>query len=317
MKLHPCFAITFAASGLSLVALGAAQEASDGYSLRIPGRGWIQMAGVCNADPQQITCWKPTGEPDAKLSEFLNAYYLVNPQQRLEIRYKHRSLMMVMKSMFSPGAGQGNINFNNINVDPGGQLYQQGTIGYGGQGEESTTFFWYYPTEDLAKVDTTAVLNATTDPVKCSLVLGAEARLQGGTVRITKIERGSDKDPNPNINVYDASAGKRGPHWVVSYVLTGDGPEPVTSIYASVFDRDGAPINQVDDKGNPTAPRPGRFGFNGIQPNRAVVGVRPNEITLGVNPDKVGSISISGTAQKKVMFKNVTLQPNRAALAPR
>jgi hypothetical protein len=314
MKLPHQLTGTLAIAGLAIATLCAAQEATDGFSLRIPGRGWLQMAGVCNADPQQITCWKPNGEPDPKLSELLNAYYLVNPQQRLEIRYKHRSLMLVIKSMFSQVSGQGNINFNNIQVDPGGQLNQQGTIGYGGQGEESTTFFWYYPTEGLATIDASAVLNTTTEPVKVSLAVGAEARLPGGTFRITRIEKGSDNDAGPNPNIYDRAAVTRGPHWEVSYTLVTDGAEPVASIYATAFDHDGNPISQVDAKGNPVKPKPGPFAYDGMHPYRPIVSANGVVLLLAVNPDKVSSLSITGAAQKKVLFKNVNLQPNRTAL---
>ena len=189
MKLHHLLARTLAFGSLATVGLSAAQEASDGYSYRMPGKGWISIAGVCNADPEQISCWKPSGEPNPKLSELISAYYLVNPQQRLEIRYKRRSLMIITKSLLGNFPGQGNLSFNGLQVDPGGQLNQQGSIGYGGQGEETTSFSWYYPAEGLTSIDATAMLNISTESVKVELKVDEVARLSGGRVQLRRSRR--------------------------------------------------------------------------------------------------------------------------------
>jgi len=309
MNLHPFFASTLALGSLTAIGLSTAQETADGFSYRIPGRGWMQMAGACNADPEHIDCWKPTGEPDAKLSELINAYFLVNSQQRLEIRYKHRSLMLVTKSMFSNAQGQGNMNFNGLQVDPGGNLNQQGNIGYNGQGEEVTNFYWYYPAESLTSVDVSAMLYSTTVGMQAPLRVDAEVRLQGGRVRITKIEKAPDKDviPNPygNANV------PKTPHWYVDYELTGEGSEPVTSIYAAALDGDGNQIGRVDGRGNPVVPTPNEGRFNMPQQYYQVAAVNGHRIVLAVNPEKVGFLLITGNSQKKVTFKNVALQPNK------
>ena len=301
MKLRSLAAVSLLFALLAPAAHPNVQESAEGYSYRIAGRGWIQVAGVCNADPQQITCWKPTGEPDPKLSELLNAYYLVNPQQRLEIRYKHRSLMLIMRSMLGQSSGAGNVNFNGLEVDPGGMLFQQGSIGYGGQGEETTNFFWYYPPEGLATVDATLQLGTSTEPVKLALKVDAMAKFPGGVFQITKIEKGTTQ-PEPN-----SRALAKAPRWEVSYNLLGQGPEPITSVFVTVFDRDGNAINQVDDRGNPVQPSPGQFMYDGFRPNRPVVMVNAGRIILGVNPEKVGSMSVTGTGQRKVTFKNVSL----------
>ena len=308
MKLHPFLASTLALGSLTAIGLSAAQEATDGFSYRLPGRGWLRMAGACNADPEQVTCWKPTGEPDAKLSELINAYFLVNSQQRLEIRYKHRSLMLVMKSLINNSSGQGTINFNGLEVDPGGTLNQQGNIGYNGQGEESTTFYWFYPSEGVTSVDVSSVLNESSAGVRLALKTDAEAKLPGGSVRIGKIEKLSDKDltqqqfGNPNA--------PKGPHWSAVYTLSKEGPEPLTSIYGYPYDTDGNQINQVDKNGNPTAPRPSGLPYNnGFMSYNPLVIMNGTSITLAVNPEKVGYLMITGNTQRKVAFKNVALAP--------
>jgi hypothetical protein len=309
MKLHPFIASTVAIGSLTAIGLSAAQQTADGFSFKMPGRGWLQVAGACNADPEHIDCWKPTGEPDPKLTELINAYFLINPQQRLEIRYKHRSLMLVSKSIFNNVQGQGNVNFNGLQVDPGGNLNQQGNIGYNGQGEEVTMFYWYYPAESTTSVDVTAMLNVTTEGVKIPLKIDAEGSLSGGKVRFTKIEKASDKEvvPNPYGNPNSPS----GSHWYVNFELTGAGSEPVTSIYAFALDQDGNQISQVDTRGNPVTPKPNERRYNGIQPYYAIAGVSGNRIILAVNPDKVSSLVINGNSQKKVTFKKVALQPNK------
>ena len=309
MNMHPFLAGTLALGSLTAIGLSAAKETADGYFYRIPGRGWMQMAGACNADPEHIDCWKPTGEPDAKLSELINAYFLLNSQQRLELRYKHRSLMLVTKSLLSNVPGQGTINFNGLQVDPGGNLNQQGTIGYYGQGDESTTFYWFYPAESLTSVDVSATLYSSTEGVKVPLRVDAEVRLQGGRVRITKIEKASDKDVMPNP--YGNANLPKTPHWYVDYELTGEGSEPVTSINAFPLDDDGIQIGRVDGRGNPVVPTPNLGRFDGRQPYYPVAAVTGHRIVLAVNPEKVGLLFITGNSQKKVTFKNVALQPNK------
>ncbi|MHB8636463.1 MAG: hypothetical protein ACYC96_08315 [Fimbriimonadaceae bacterium] len=309
MKLRSVFSIALSVAGLAAIGLATAQIGADGYSYRLPGVGMVSLAGVCSADPELITCWTPSGDANPKLSELMSAYYLVNPQQRLEIRYKHRSLMLVTRALIDNLPGRGNINFNGLEVDPGGQLNSQGAIGYGGQGEATTSFYWYYPPDDLASVDATGVLNVSSDSVKLPLKVGAKAQLQGGMVQITSIRKASSQSVSgPHFGYQQPS----GPRWIVSYSLVGQGASPVTSIYASVYDRNGDIVSAVDHRGNPTiTPRQNGMFFGGGGPAFPLAMANGSQINLAVNPEKVGYLMVTGTAQQRLSFKKVALQPNK------
>lgn len=284
----------------------AAQELSDSDTVQIPDRGWVRMAAVCNADPENITCWTPSGLPAPKVAELMNAYYLVNSQQHLEIRYKHRSLLLVVKSLFANQPGRG-VNLNSLDVGPGSPVYQQVMIGFNTPGEETTTAYWYYPADELDKVDVSATLSCNTDSVKVPLQVGAEARLEGGSVRITAIEKATNsKAPRP----YPGQPA--GPRWTVRYVLEGSGDNPVTTIYATPMDKDGNVVNRVDSHGNPTSERPGGLYYeSGLQPYFPIVTSGDGVLTIAVNPDEVGWLQVTGNISRKVTFKNVLLRPRQ------
>ena len=103
----------------------------------------------------------------------------------------------------------------------------------------------------------------------------------------------------------------KGPHWLVHYDLTGEGAEPITSIYANVLDHDGNPISAVDGRGNPVSPQRNNMMYDGFRQNYPIAMTNGNTITLAVNPEKVGYLTVTGSAQKKVSFKNISLSPSR------
>lgn len=282
---------------------------SEGTTVRLTGKGWISMAGVCSADPQHIACWQPDGSPAPKLTELLNAYYLVNQQQHLEIRYKRRSLMLVFQYMLSSTGGH-SVNFGNIAADPGGSIYNQGTISYGGTNEETTNYYWYYPSDDLKTVDLTANLNETTEGGKLELKVGASLRMAGGTLTITKIQS-APADATVNPGYVDPNRPK-GPMWSVAYDLKPDGTNPITSVYATPFDEEGAVISQVDDRGNPKKPtrgnQYGQMGYMGAG-QYPIISQNQNGWLLRVQPSKVAYLTVSGTSVSKLDFKGVALQP--------
>ena len=307
MKSRAVFSCAIA--GASLAATGfSMQDGLEGFTYRAPGGGWFQVAGVCNADVQHITCWTPTGEEEPKLTELLNAYFLINPGQRMDVRYKHRTLMLVTKQFFTPGAS--GVGMATIQVEPGPPIYQSFTIGYNTPGNDSASIYWFYPPDEVSNIDVSGLLTTTTGPEKIDLKAGASAHLKGGKVTITGIKKLPNKPANPP-NPYMPP--QKGPQWDATYSIQGEGDEPITLANFTAYNRHGDVIESIDDRGNPIKRQPGQFNsFDGpFRQSYPLFVAQPGHVTLGVKPDKVGYLMVTGSSNKKVTFKNVSLKSPR------
>jgi hypothetical protein len=214
--------------------------------------------------------------------------------------------MLVTRSFFETGPGHAGLSVSSVRLNPGNDLNSQNFIGNMGQNEPMTAFYWFYPEADQTSVDISTTLNSSIESVRMPLKVGAEVKMQGGSLSLLSIGKAPDTKNLQNNGGYGPPP--PGPRWTAGYKLTPEGADPIQSIYVYAYDQNDQQITQVDGKGNPVSRTPGPRFNDGFQANYAVAAIAGADvITLRVNPEKVGYLMIGGTTRKAISFKNIAL----------
>ncbi len=302
MKLQSATVILVASFG---IVAGSASQSRTDYSYEVTDRGSIKIEGVCSVETDRLACWKPAGEADPKLTELINAFFLVSGQ-RLEMHYKHRTYLIAVRSKSLNY--QNPLNSNQLQVD--GNAIGQGVNVYMGGQSDLPAMYWFYPSDDATSFVPSVKLDFNAPGVRVPLKVGATAEMQGGSIEITAITKLDAKASQPEVRGPYGNQMKPKPTWLVTYKLLGTGNQPLTGIFAYAYDASGNPVNRVDTKGNPDArPADNMNGYNYNQ-DGPIVSVYPvGTIRLTVNPEKVGYLMITGTSSRVLTFGPVALQP--------
>ena len=268
----------------------------DPYSYTAADGGTFSLEGVCAIDQSSIACARPDGQGDPKLTEFVTAYFVVHENETLNLRYKHRSYLVVADR--TDGSDRSRTStLSDLRTASGLQLQLFSTVQRApGNGER--TLYWLYPPDDVRSFD--LVLSYFDSPSEYVIApkVGSEVRTESGRMRIEKIER-QKQDPQDREYMGQRAKGR----W--QWVITVSGDEALDSgkqFFIRALDKRHQPVSSIDTEGAPIAFQPYAYGS-------VVYRSLPGTWISFVKPDALSEFAIRIQTTSKSTIRNVAL-PN-------
>lgn len=277
----------------------------DGYRYQSEDYGMLEVAGVCSYNAEEVNCWDPKGNPNPKLSELISAYFIANPSMQMSFRFKRRNQIIAMRSVSKQGA---KVTFEGeLDGSTGLRARPFTTIG-STEGEESYKLFWYNPSEEDRTTDLTVGLN---NQLRSESTLeakeGSAIKMGDFVVKITGISEASGSERQAAVYPLKNRV------WKVAFSITGPISKGLPQLQAFPMDAKGLPIAAVDINGNPALLDEGGGSVNYFS-YQLFAGGYSQSGNIGIwyskiRPDKIKHLVVSGHQKRKVVFKNVALEP--------
>jgi hypothetical protein len=302
--------------GLSLLALlGAAQVppkfdssversyvGSDGVK--------IEGLGVCSYSADQIDCWNMDGVKDAKLTELVKAYYLINTYSELSFAFGKKNRLIVIRhtpqnySVNFQSESGAYVNWTQLNNGP-----TEWTTGWGRVVVDDSPFASIvamgYGLPGPAPIDVSYTPGSTGDIDGFHIVIGtyekSDATMLGGPI-----------------------AGQK--RWTIKLASTSSNPSDSTTLVFTALDKDHQPISYVDKDGKPASALDVAKGQGGW-PNGGLMG--PNQkyqqvflstygsqnglmtVQSNIDPSKISFLKIGSQHQLRVRIGGFPMDPKQ------
>jgi len=285
---------------------------SSSKSYQSPALGSIDLQGACSVTPDVISCWNADGVADSTLTEKIKAFYIVESSNELRYKFGRKNRLVVFKR--PPQSYGGPEYVSNVMTPSGGYLGSAGQIGMNGGGRDP--FLEWYAIDSAPTDTTTSVvfnINIGIGSVKVPLREGAEGQTGTMKVHINSIK------PGPDRQVWIGGSNHKQRAWTVSVAISGFPGAIQPNMIGNILDLNGAPVNRVDDSGNPLSDKPTRngastvylppAGFDASLQILAGAGTTTQELSLTVNPAKASAISFNPAGLRKVTITDIPLDP--------
>lgn len=293
--------IFFALAILSLLTVALAAWCFVGAS--VVRDQYIHISGVCRVGQDSIECWKPDGSPDKADSEFATAYFVANPDKKMQVAFRRRTRLVVTREIIAESWTMPNKGI----VDSGGRTLD--LVNYGGssgRGQEAVKLFWYYPEDGISSVrfSLAGAVDLGAAP-KLELKPGASADFPGFKATVKSVGK-IDLKHDGSCRSYQPPTG---PEWRI--VLSLDPAAPAggpIGFFAVPFEFDEKQVVSVDSGANPVEPDPGEFLLGII----SLEGTKASTVRLRsrVRPDRVKYVVLTATKTQTVALGEVRLEPS-------
>lgn len=275
------------------------------YVFRSPDLGVIELEGICEVDVKAMNCWSPDGKPNPKLAELAGARFLAKPNETLPLRFKKRNLLLVLRSI-QKANGAGSF-YGEIETTDGIRTEESSLVGED-SGQERYNYFWLRPADNDTKTSLTLFYHfQLADKAKLEMKKGAKADVGPLSLEIESVT----ESPTPvHGGLYEEESNKA---WFIKYSVRRtreiDG-DPL--IYGDPLDLKGSPIQDVDSKGNPVAPKKSPYG---VRMYKSLFAERTSDLPGNyfqclVRPDRISKVDLRVSLKKKIIFENVALIPS-------
>lgn len=313
----PLFPAIASALGLMAVYGFATQNSGSSETIRVDrvyeskSYGKIEFMGACSLTTETVSCWDADGAASPDLSERVKAYYIVQPEADIHLKFGRKNRMLVFKAPVR--------NYNSGETLSSTKTANGNYLNWAGQlGMNSLTadpqLIWYPVDVDPSEKTTSILfemnshLGTTAIPAK----VGSEGTIDGFKVKIESIKPGPDR-----TITWVAAPNNRQKIWNVAVTFTGDNLANVPTCGISAIDAKGGQITRIDRNGDPLKPLPagyfgGYSGPNGFDSGIVTVsgaGTTSQVWSVPINPAHIAHFNVTLSRTKTVRFENLLLDP--------
>ena len=273
--------------------------------------GKLEQLGACSISEEAIACWNPDGDPAHDLEEKVKAYYLVNGDADLRLKYGRKNRFVAFQQ--PNNRGESAATLGNVRLSGEQLVNVVGQIAPSNSGD-APMIAWYLVDVEPSETRTpiTFDINAKFGTSSIPLKIGSEASVGPIKVKIEGIKPGPERK-----QAWGPAHNKGQKTWTVSLNLEGTISGKYPDLAGSLIDSSGQPIWSVTANGVPTKPthQQGMLipGFNGNFDASVTLisggNTARQELSVAVNPDKAPTLVLTLNGKRQVTFKNILLDP--------